>query len=166
MTPKVYIARLSKTVPLPEYQTDGSVAFDLCAAEDIEILPGTSTHIHTGLIIDARDVPNVHIQVFPRSSLFKHKKLLLANSSGIIDKDYCGPQDEIQLFVFAPLTREHILNPEKLNEPIRIHKGERLAQARLTKYVKAKIVELEEPRQKIPRGGCGSTGGYEIREGA
>jgi len=130
MTPKVYITRINKGIPLPQYQTDGAVAFDLCAAENISILPGTSTHIHTGLIIDARGVPNAHIQVFPRSSLFKHKKLLLANSSGIIDRDYCGPQDEIQLFVFAPLTREHVLGFESLYEPIQIRKGERLAQAR------------------------------------
>ena len=141
--------------------TDGAVAFDLCAAEDKEILPGMSAHIRTGLIIDCHDIENVHVQVFPRSSLFKNKGLLIANSSGIIDRDYRGAEDEIQLFVFAPLQREHILDPEKLHIPIKIFKGERLAQARLTPFVKAtRIVELEEPRQKESRMGCGSTGGY------
>jgi len=160
MTPKVYITRVDKTVPLPEYQTDGSVAFDLCAAENMEILPGTTAQIPTGVVIDVSDIPGVHVQVFPRSSLFKHKRLLIANSTGIVDRDYRGSDDEIFLFVFAPLTREHILSPKKLNEPIRIHRGERLAQARLTCFVRAEIVELERPRQSESRGGCGSTEGY------
>jgi len=161
MVPKAYITRIDKTIPLPKYQTDGAVAFDLCSAEDMEILPGTSVHIPTGVVIDVSDIPGVHVQVLPRSSLFKAKGLLIANSSGIIDRDYCGWEDEIFLFVFAPLTREHLLNPEKLNDPIRIYRGERLAQARLTCFVKAEIVELEKPRQRESRGGCGSTGGYE-----
>lgn len=160
LTKKVYVIRLDKSIPLPRYATDGSVAFDLCAACDMEILPGTSAHVPTGLVIDTNDIPGAHVEVLPRSSLFKKKGLLIANSVGTIDKDYCGATDEIFLFVFAPLTREHLLHPEKLNEPIRIYKGERLAQARLTCYVKAHVVELEEPRQKEARGGCGSTGGY------
>jgi len=160
MTPKVYIARLDKGTPLPKYQTDGSVAFDLCAAENMEILPGTTAQIPTGVIIDVNDIPGVHVEVLPRSSLFKKKKLILANSVGTVDRDYRGSNDEIFLFVFAPLTRRHILNPKKLNEPIRVYKGERLAQARLTCFVRAEIVELEEPRQSESRGGCGSTEGY------
>ncbi len=159
-TPTINIVRLSKDVPLPKYMTDGSVAFDLVSAEDKEILPGTSAHIHTGIIIDVNSIPGVHVQVFPRSSLFRQKKLLIANSTGVIDTDYASWEDEIILFVFAPITREHILSPGKMNEPICIQKGERLAQARLTCYVRAQIVELDEPRQKQPRGGFGSTGGY------
>jgi len=158
---KVFITRLDRDIPLPLYQTGESVAFDLYSAKDIKILPGTTAQIPTGVIIDVNDIPGVHVQVFPRSSLFKHKRLLIANSTGIVDRDYRGSDDEIFLFVFAPLTRGHILNPKKLHEPIQIHKGERLAQARLTCFVKAEIVELEEPRQRVSRGGCGSTGGYE-----
>jgi len=160
MTPKVFVTRIDKTTPLPRYQTDGSVAFDLCAAENMSILPGTSVHIPTGVIIDVNDIPGVHVEVLPRSSLFKKKKLILANSVGTVDRDYRGSDDEIFLFVFAPLTREHILNPEKLNDPIRIYKGERLVQACLTCFVKAEIVELKKPRQQVSRGGCGSTEGY------
>jgi len=160
MTAKIYITRLDKDIPLPKYQTTGAVAFDLCSAKDVEILPGTSAQVPTGVIIDVSDLPGVHVEVLPRSSLFKKKKLILANSVGTVDRDYAGGEDEIFLFVFAPLTREHILNPEKLNEPIRIYRGERLAQARLTCFVRAEIVELEKPRQKVSRGGCGSTEGY------
>jgi dUTP pyrophosphatase len=138
------ITRLDPDVPLPAYATPHSAGFDLAANEDLVIEPGAVVLVRTGLVIKT---PDGHfLAVIARSSTPIKKGLVLANGVGVIDPDYCGPRDEIRL-EFLNIT----------SAPVRIAKGERLAQGLFLPVVR---VEWEEGAadDQASRGGFGSTG--------
>ncbi len=138
------IKRLDKTLPLPKYQTKGAVGFDLYARETIKIKPFTPTLVPLNTIVK---IPEGYMLVIAsRSSLPLKKGLMLANSIGIIDQDYCGEKDEIKALV---------LNFTK--KSVTVRKGERIAQGLLVKIARPQIKEVEKMEKKS-RGGFGSTG--------
>lgn len=141
---KARITRI-RNVALPEYKSAEAAAFDIASAEATTIGPGETAHIATGLIIQA---PAGHCLVIaPRSSTFKKKGLRLGNTIGVIDRDFCGPEDELMLVVWNPG-----------NQPVRVDIGERIAQGL---FIPITRVEWEEGAPAGPsRGGLGSTGGY------
>lgn len=141
---KARITRV-RDVPLPEYKTSGAAGFDIAVAEGGTVPPGGTIFLQTGLIIQA---PEGHMLLIAgRSSTFKKKGLRLGNSVGIIDRDFCGPEDELLIFFW---------NPGK--EPVTIEAGERVAQGI---FVKIAQVGWDEGEPAGPtRGGWGSTGGY------
>ena len=140
---KAKINLIDKNLPIPKYQTSGSVGFDIYSRKNITIQPGKIILIPTNLIIQ---VPkNYFLLIAARSSLPIKKGLVIANGIGVLDQDYCGPNDEILL---------EVLNITRKN--IKVKRGERLAQGILVRIDKAKF-----NRKKIycnNRGGCGSTG--------
>jgi len=142
----VQISRLDKNLPLPNYQTSGSLAFDLYSRLDLQIKPQELIRIPSNLIIK---VPQGYaLQLIPRSSLFTKKQLIFPHSIGLIDSDFCGKDDEIQL---------QVLNLS--NNLIQIKKGERLAQGLFVKTSQASFQEIsQENLLSNSRGGFGSTG--------
>ena len=54
---KILIKRLSKNIPLPKYETEGSSGMDLAAniEQAIEIKPGKSVIIPTGLALRSEE---------------------------------------------------------------------------------------------------------------
>ncbi len=139
------IWRIDKELPMPKYSTEGSVAFDLFSREDIVIPPKSARKVPLNVIIQ---VPRGHaLLILPRSSLFIKKGLLMANSVGIIDWDYCGKADEVMALLYNPGDEEAI-----------VRRGERIAQALLVKIERPEI--RESPPEERSRGGFGSTGGY------
>ncbi|MFN3567328.1 MAG: dUTP diphosphatase [Caldimicrobium sp.] len=133
---------------LPERSTEGSVGYDLFALEDTEISPFELKLVRTGLVIQT--FPPYALFIFPRSSLYKKKNLIMPNSAGIIDFDYCGEKDEVKI----PL-----LNLGKEKALIKAY--EKIAQAVFLKIAYPEIKEISyEELPKISRGGFGSTGGY------
>ncbi|PIS15629.1 dUTP diphosphatase [Candidatus Roizmanbacteria bacterium CG09_land_8_20_14_0_10_41_9] len=141
---KIQIKRIDKILPLPQYQTKGSVAFDLVARESKIILPFQPTIIPLNVIIK---IPKGYFLLLAcRSSLPIKKTLMVSNGIGIIDQDYHGDKDEIGL---------QVVNFSK--EPVTVEKGERIAQAICVKI--AKITSFIEKRalSKASRGGWGST---------
>lgn len=141
---KIKISRLDKSIVLPQYHTAGAVAFDLSSREDLIIAPKEIKLVPTGLVVC---VPTGYmLMLAARSSLPLKKGLMLPNSIGVIDQDYCGPEDElkIQLYNFT-------------DQPVEIKKGERLAQGILTKIEKAEWAETSD-LENNNRGGFGSTG--------
>jgi dUTP pyrophosphatase len=140
----VTITRLSDAVPLPVYQTPGSAGFDLAASAEVVVEPGQVALVPTGLIIA---VPPGHfLGVFARSSTPLKRGLMVANGVGIVDADYCGPQDEvkIEVFNFTPA-------------PVRIAAGDRLAQGIVIPFIQARWTESISSARPS-RGGFGSTG--------
>lgn len=140
---KVRITRLDKSLPLPDYHTEGAVAFDLYSRMDSEIPSKTLRVLPSNLIID---VPRgFFLLIAARSSLSK-KGLVLRNSIGVIDNDFHGPADEIGIMVY-----------NFTEELVSVKRGERLAQGILVPIEKA---EWEEVAALKPdsRGGFGSTG--------
>ena len=94
---RLKIKRLQSAVGLPEPATGGAAGFDLAAAADIEIPPRSIRLVGTGLVIA---VPDGHfLGIFARSSTPLKRGLMVANGVGIIDSDYCGPDDEIKIQV-------------------------------------------------------------------
>lgn len=139
------IKRLHKDVELPQYHTPESAGFDIASSVDITVAPGEVAKIPTGLVIAA---PKGHfLLIAARSSLALKKGLTLANGVGVIDPDYAGPGDEINIIVH-----------NFTGKPVEIKRGERLAQGVFLKTEQAQWKEVDELRA-VDRGGIGSTGG-------
>jgi len=144
---KIKIWKKDPKAKLPERSTEGSIGYDILSLEEIEIEPGEFKLIRTGLVIKGE--PPYGLFIFPRSSLFKNKSLIMPNSAGIIDFDYCGEEDEVRIPV-VNLGKEKVI----------IKAGEKIAQAVFIKVAFPEIEEVKEPPKKSSRGGFGSTGGY------
>jgi dUTP pyrophosphatase len=76
---------------LPAYATPGSAGLDLRACLDapVELLPGQTTLIPTGLAIHIAD-PGLAAMILPRSGLGHKHGVVLGNLVGLIDSDYQG----------------------------------------------------------------------------
>ncbi len=143
---KVKIKRIDGDLPLPVYETDGSVGFDILARTDSWIAPKEIGMIPSNLIVE---VPEGHMLVVAsRSSTPGKKGLLPPHGFGIIDHDYCGPEDEIKVLVYN-FTEKAVV----------IKRGEKIAQGVFVKIDKFEWEEVEKI-DKESRGGFGSTGGY------
>ncbi|MDC0943161.1 dUTP diphosphatase [Pelagibacteraceae bacterium] len=142
---EILIKRLSKHIPLPKYETDGSSGMDLAAniEQEIEIEPGESMIIPTGL---ALSIPkNYEVQIRPRSGLAAKNQISVLNTPGTIDADYRG---ELKVI---------LINLGK--KKFKIEKGLRIAQMVLCPIVKAILKEVDELEDtKRGSGGFGSTG--------
>jgi len=129
---------------MPSYASPGSCAFDLCPIEDATIAPGEIVRLRTGLVIK---VPSGYtLLIAARSSLPRRYGLCVPQGFGIVDNDFCGPDDEllIQLLNFT-------------QTPVRIQKGDRLVQGLLVPFAAATFREMDAPAS-ANRGGFGSTG--------
>lgn len=140
----VNITRIDTSLPLPEYQTSGSVAFDLYSRIDMTIAPQSLGLIPTNLIIQTP--PGYMLVVVPRSSTPKKKGLSIPHGIGIIDQDYCGESDEILLQVYNFTSSDVI-----------IEKGVRIGQATFVPIERAAWQEKDAASEES-RGGIGSTG--------
>lgn len=139
---KVSIKRIDKSLPLPDYQSPGAVAFDLYSRIDTVIKPKTLERLPTNVIIAIPD--GYMLEIKDRSSTLKKKGLLV--STGYIDNDYCGEADEILLQVYNITENDAV-----------IEKGERIGQGVFIKVDKSEWEEVDEMSNKS-RGGFGSTG--------
>jgi dUTP pyrophosphatase len=142
---KVKIKLVDATLQLPQYQTSGSVAFDLYARKTTVIRPWEPTIIPANVIIA---VPQGYfLMLASRSSTPIKKHLMVANGIGVIDEDYHGDNDEIGV---------QVLNFSKVD--VTVERGERIAQALLVSIAKVVDFEVVESIKKESRGGFGSTG--------
>ena len=141
---KAAIKRIDKTIPLPQYHTKGAAAFDLTSGKEVIIPPKTVALVPLNTIIETP--PDHMLVLVPRSSTPRKKNLLIPHGIGIIDQDYCGPDDVLQLQVY-----------NFADQPVIIEKGERIAQAVFVKITKVDFEEVDEITKKT-RGGFGSTG--------
>lgn len=144
-TMKIKIKIIDNTLPLPKYQTEGSVAFDLYARESTTIKPFSPTIIPANVVIE---VPKGYfLMIASRSSTPLKKRLMVANGIGVIDQDYHGDTDEIGV---------QVLNFS--NEEVIVERGERIAQALLVQIAKVIDFDIVDSIKKESRGGFGSTG--------
>ena len=142
---EILIKRLSKEVALPRYETDGSSGLDLaaCISKNIEIKPGKSEIIPTGIAVS---IPkNFEIQIRPRSGLAAKNQISILNTPGTIDSDYRG---ELKVILINHGDKSFF-----------VQKGLRIAQMVLCPVIKAKLKEVENLEDtKRGSGGFGSTG--------
>ena len=114
----IKIKRIDKLLPLPAYQTSGSVAFDIYSRVDASVHKDQILLIPTNLIIQ---VPKgCMLMIALRSSTPRKYNLTMPHGVGIIDQDFCGDEDEIMIQVMG--TQYDVLLPTF------IPRGERIAQ--------------------------------------
>lgn len=140
---KVRITRIDAGLPLPQYETSGSVGFDFIAREDTEIAAKQIGLVPGNVIVE---VPAQYMLVVSlRSSTPRKKGLIMPHGVGIIDHDYCGPQDEIKIQVYN-LT----------DAPVTVHRGDKIAQGIFVRIDKVEFEEVSVIKSES-RGGFGST---------
>lgn len=143
MTLKAKIKRINKDLPLPMYETNGSVGFDILAREETVISPKEICLVPGNIIVK---VPKGYmLMVASRSSTPKKKGLTPPHGLGIIDHDYCGEQDEIKIQVYN-FTDDSVI----------VQRGEKIAQGVFIKIDKLEWEEVEN-MSTDSRGGFGST---------
>ena len=136
-----------KGINLPERKTKYSAGYDVEAAEDV-IIPSFKkgmkpTLIKTGIKAYMQD--NEYLMLANRSSNPKKKGLILANSVGIVDKDYYGNPDNDGHIMFAFYNIK--------DEDTEIQKGDCIGQAIFMPFLIADGDNAEGERT----GGFGST---------
>ena len=136
-----------KNINLPIRKTKFSAGYDIEAAEDV-IIPSfkkgqAPTLVKTGIKAYMQD--DEVLLLYNRSSNPKKKGLVLANSVGIIAKDYYGNPDNDGHIMFAFWNFK--------DEDIKIEKGERIGQGIFQKY----LVTDDDNAEGERKGGFGST---------
>ncbi len=140
---KIRIKRIDKSLPLPVYETEGSVGFDLLIRKDATINPHSIELLPANVIIE---VPKGYaLVIVSRSSTPRKYGLTKPHGIGVIDQDYCGKDDEVKI---------QVLN--FTSEPVQVKKGTKLAQALMVRVDKAEFEEVDEMKLES-RGGFGST---------
>ena len=142
---EILVKRLSKEASLPKYETEGSSGLDLaaCVDKNIEIKPGKSEIIPTGLAVSIPQ--NFEIQIRPRSGLAAKNQISVLNTPGTIDADYRG---ELKVILINLSDKIFV-----------VEKGLRIAQMVLCPVVKANLREVEFLEDtKRGTSGFGSTG--------
>lgn len=143
----IYIKKLTETAQLPTQGSVEAAGYDLYAdlgdEKDIDIAPGTTKFIGTGL---AFALPQgTFLGIYPRSGLACKQGLRPANCVGVIDSDYRG---EVKVALF-----------NDSGEVRTIAHGDRIAQGILQTYLCMNFTETDElPETDRGQGGFGSTG--------
>lgn len=116
-------------INLPVRKTKYSAGYDIEAAEDI-VIPSfkkgmNPTFVKTGVKAYMQD--DEVLMIYNRSSNPKKKGLILANSVGVIDKDYYGNPENDGHIMFAFFNIK--------DEDITIKKGDAIGQGVFSKYL-------------------------------
>ena len=139
----VRIRRLAADVPLPHYESEDAAAFDLAAADDVVVPAGRVALVPTGLVVE---VPRgMFLGIFARSSTPLKRGLMVANGVGVVDPDYCGPEDEVKIAVM-----------NFTGDPVTVKRGDRIAQGILLAAPRVTWEEADRLRGES-RGGFGAT---------
>ncbi|MGH3319225.1 MAG: dUTP diphosphatase [Streptosporangiaceae bacterium] len=146
----VLVRRLDPALPLPTYAHAGDAGADLVTAVDVELAPGERATVGTGVAIALPD--GYAAFVHPRSGLAATYGVTLVNAPGTVDAGYRG---EIKVT---------LINTDS-KEPIRLQRGDRIAQLIVQRVQRARFHEADTlPGSARGQGGHGSTGGYIPRE--
>jgi dUTP pyrophosphatase len=148
---KIQIKKLHKDAVTPKYANAGDSGFDFVALEDIELKPGETKLVKTGLSFA---VPlGYELQVRPRSGLSLKTSLRVANSPGTCDSSYRGE-------VCVIMTNTSVDCPQYGGGHIEvIKKGDRIAQGVICPVYQAEFEVVEALSEtKRGAGGFGSTG--------
>lgn len=143
---KILDKKIGTEIPMPEYATNGSAGIDLraCIDEPIELTPGKTVLISTGLSIFIED-PGLAATILPRSGLGHKHGIVLGNLVGLIDSDYQG---ELMVSCWNRGDTTFTVEP-----------GERIAQLVVLPVVQVEFQIVDEFKESARGvGGFGSTG--------
>jgi len=88
VTVQLRVKRLTPSATLPRRAHPGDAGLDLCAAIDLDIPPGATRLVGTGLSLELP--PGTEAQVRPRSGLALKHSVTVLNAPGTIDEGYRG----------------------------------------------------------------------------
>jgi dUTP pyrophosphatase len=128
---KMYNLKIKKIHPdarVPEFAHEGDAGMDLFSIEEIDIMPGESGLVHTGIKLELPK--DTEAQVRPRSGLALKNSITVLNSPGTIDEGYRG---EVMII---------LINHGK--NSFKVEKGMKIAQMVIKPIFKVNIIEISE----------------------
>ena len=140
---QLLIHKLDPRATIPSYAHPGDAGLDLASCETVEIAPGSTAMVRTGVAIALP--PGTEGQVRPRSGLAAKHAVTVLNAPGTIDEGYRG---ELRVILI-----NHGL------EVFRVEPGMRIAQlvvAPVLRVETALVDSLDDTARGT--GGFGSTG--------
>lgn len=159
--PRLGVVRLDKDAKLPTKAHYGDLGYDLYSLEDIELKPGQTTLVRTGIACNFP--PGYGALIRDRSSVATKRQLYVV--AGVIDQGYTG---EIRIAFYNPGTVstaviENLATGEQktvVRDPERsFTKGEKIAQMILFPVVTIPVEEVTELQDSSRgAGGFGSSG--------
>lgn len=137
------VEKIHKDAIIPSCAHEGDAGLDLYSIEELEINPGETALIKTGIKIE---LPNqTEAQIRPRSGLALKFGITVLNTPGTIDEGYRG---EIGVILINHGKNSFI-----------VEKGMKVAQMVVKPVWKVDVVEVEElSSSERGEGGFGSTG--------
>lgn len=140
---EIPLRRLDPGVPVPRRAHPGDAGVDLHACRNVLLEPGERAVVPTGIAVA---IPEGHAGlVAPRSGLAGRVGLGVVNAPGVVDAGYRG---EVKVILI-----------NHGSEPIRLERGERIAQLLVVPVAGIEFVEVAElPPSARGEGGFGSTG--------
>ena len=148
---KLLIKKINSEAFVPSYGSIDAAGLDLYSCVNYVCKPGTRECVSTGISIEwtknneyDENPKDFYLRIAPRSGLaYKNGIDILA---GVIDYDYRG---EIKIIIFNSSDKEFVIN-----------KGDRIAQAILTRIIRFNEINIVDALSDTQRGvdGFGSTG--------
>ena len=155
----------------PKQMHEGDAGFDLYSREDVEIHPGETKVVMTGLFTEFPS--GYELQVRPRSGIAAKQSVIVTNSPGTVD---AGFRNEIGVILshlsnlkaereFKIPTRNDGIRlssltiPPAIKEPFVIKRGDRIAQAVIAVVPTVNFIQADQLSDSSRgKGGFGSTG--------
>jgi dUTP pyrophosphatase len=140
---KLKIRKLNESAIIPNYEHPNDSGLDLTAVDELEISPGESKLVCTGISIDLPK--GTEAQIRPRSGLALKYQITVLNTPGTVDEGYRG---EIGVI---------LINHGK--NSFKVTKGMRIAQMVITPVIHVEVEEVNSlTHTSRGTGGFGSTG--------
>ncbi len=133
-----------ENITLPRRATSGSAGYDFAAPYDIDLAPGETAKVPTGIRVKIAE--GWLLSLYPRSGLGFKFRLQLDNTVGIIDSDYYFSDNEGHIFA-------KITNDSKENKTLHIAAGTGFMQGIFTQYG----ITEDDNADGVRNGGFGST---------
>lgn len=131
----------------PKLGSSLAAGMDLQCLTDFTVEPGAKSIVETGLIV--KPPRGYCTLILSRSGLAAKHQIQVLNAPGLIDRDYCGPNDTIKVIL-----KNHG------GESVDFKAGDRVAQLLFVQYETADWAIEIDPNfaRGEDRGGLGSTG--------
>lgn len=138
------LRQIYESLKLPKRATAGSAGYDFYAPVDIELAPGETCKIPTGIRVQMEE--NWVLKCYPRSGLGFKFRLRLNNTVGIIDSDYYNSDNEGHIFA-------KITNDSNEGKIVKIAAGTGFMQGIFVEYG----ITMDDEVTTARNGGFGST---------
>ena len=138
------IKNIYKNIKMPKRATTGSAGYDFYAPIEINLKPGETVKIPTGIRSYIEE--GYVLEVYPRSGLGFKYRLQLNNTVGIIDADYYNAKNEGHIFI-------KITNDSNEGKTVNVPAGDGFAQGIFKEF----FVTYDDDTKDERIGGFGST---------